>query len=207
MVPVVTLIDPGATHNFISEGLVISLGLHVQETEPYGVRMGTGDSEPSQGVCRGVLLQLDSIDVVEEFLPLRLGSSDVILGMKWLETLGTTHTNWKEQTMEFEVGGQRIKLTGDRSLGRSLISLRAMSKELSKNSGGLLIEMSNIVVEEKNVKEVPTFLAQVLEEFRDVFQEPTGLPPECELQHQIILKEGASPVSVRPYRYPHFSEG
>lgn len=109
--------------------------------------------------------------------------------------------------MEFEVGGQRIKLTGDRSLGRSLISLRAMSKEPSKNSCGLLIEMSNIVVEDKNVKEVPTFLAQVLEEFRDVFQEPTGLPPECELQHQIILKEGASPVSVRPYRSPHFSEG
>lgn len=81
--------------------------------------MGTGDSEQGQGVCQGVLLRLGEIDIVEEFLPLRLGSSDVILGMKWLETLGTTQTNWKEQTMKFEVAGEQVCLKGDRSLGKN----------------------------------------------------------------------------------------
>ena len=31
---------------------------------------------------------------------------------------------------------------------------------------------------------------------------PVELPPSRVLDHKIILKEGASPVSVRPYRYP-----
>ncbi|KAL4574682.1 hypothetical protein LXL04_021518 [Taraxacum kok-saghyz] len=101
--PVVALVDPGATHNFISVELVAALSIPVQDTTPYGVQMGTGDSEEVKGVCKGVQLQLNEIDIMEEFLPLRLGSSDVILGMKWLETLGTTQTNRKEQTMDFEV--------------------------------------------------------------------------------------------------------
>lgn len=49
---------------------------------------------------------------MEEFLPLRLGCSDVILAMKWLETLGTTQTNWKEQSMTFEVVENPICLRG-----------------------------------------------------------------------------------------------
>ncbi|KAL4589299.1 hypothetical protein LXL04_002205 [Taraxacum kok-saghyz] len=87
---VVTMIDPGATHNFISSKLVEELQIPVLETEGYSIRMGTGDKEPGRGICKGVLLQLQELAIVEEFLPLRLGSSDIILGMKWLETLGTT---------------------------------------------------------------------------------------------------------------------
>lgn len=98
--------------------------------------MGTGDKEAGKGICRGILLQLEGIDIVEEFLPLRLGSSDIILGVKWLETLGTTQTNWKNQTMDFEVGGESICLKGDPSLGKSLVSLKAMSRELKREKGG-----------------------------------------------------------------------
>nr|KAJ0213053.1 hypothetical protein LSAT_V11C400166470 [Lactuca sativa] len=90
---VVTFIDPGATHNFISSQIVKELALPITDTEPYGVRMGTGDNEEGRGICRGVMLQLQELDIVEEFLPLRLRSSNVILGIKWLETLGTTQTN------------------------------------------------------------------------------------------------------------------
>lgn len=42
--PVVILIDPGATHNFIASRVVEELGIPVTDTEPYGVKMGTGDS-------------------------------------------------------------------------------------------------------------------------------------------------------------------
>lgn len=60
------------------------------------------------GSCHGGssdVIHLKGLDITEDFLPLRLGRSDVILGMQWLDTLGLMKTNWKEQTMEFEVGG------------------------------------------------------------------------------------------------------
>lgn len=60
---VVSLIDPWATHNFISSQLVTKLGILIEETEPYGVRMGTGDSEKGKGVCKGVLLHLKELDI------------------------------------------------------------------------------------------------------------------------------------------------
>ncbi|MCV5004166.1 retropepsin-like domain-containing protein, partial [Escherichia coli] len=40
---VVVLIDPGATHNFISVDLVNKASLPLTKTATYGVTMGTGD--------------------------------------------------------------------------------------------------------------------------------------------------------------------
>lgn len=46
-------------------------------------------------------------------------------------------------------------------------------------------------------------LELVLARFEEVFQEPRGLPPARNTVHQIALKEGADPINVRPYKYPH----
>jgi hypothetical protein len=45
-------------------------------------------------------------------------------------------------------------------------------------------------------------LAALLDTFAPVFAEPAGLPPLRAHDHRIILKQGAQPVAVRPYRYP-----
>lgn len=46
-------------------------------------------------------------------------------------------------------------------------------------------------------------LGQLLHNSVSVFAEPKGLPPIRDKEHTIKLVEGASPVNVRPYRYPH----
>jgi hypothetical protein len=45
-----------------------------------------------------------------------------------------------------------------------------------------------------------------LDEFQTVFEEPQGLPPPRSHDHQILLKPGTSPISVRPYRYPYYQK-
>ncbi|GAU21767.1 hypothetical protein TSUD_328920 [Trifolium subterraneum] len=46
-------------------------------------------------------------------------------------------------------------------------------------------------------------IAPLLERFSFLFEEPTHLPPPRFTDHQIPLPPTASPVNVRPYRYPH----
>lgn len=42
--------------------------------------LGTG-SLVREGICRGVLLQFPGAEIIEDFLPLELGNTDVILGI------------------------------------------------------------------------------------------------------------------------------
>lgn len=44
-------------------------------------------------------------------------------------------------------------------------------------------------------------LQQLLDEFKDVFEEPQGLPPERRYDHAIPTLSNAVPVNSRPYRY------
>lgn len=74
---VMVLIDTGATHNFISMDLVNKLAIPRVATNGNGVLMGTGLSVQGDGVCKGVVLSLQKVEIVEDFLPLELGSSDV----------------------------------------------------------------------------------------------------------------------------------
>ena len=114
---VVVMVDPGATHNFVSEVTIEKLGLHPIESRSFGVTLGTGETVQGEGVCTGVVLELQGIKIVEDFLILPLGSSDVILGIQWLEKLGTITTNWKTQTLKFQLDGTTVTLKGDRHLG------------------------------------------------------------------------------------------
>jgi len=45
-------------------------------------------------------------------------------------------------------------------------------------------------------------LSSLLLEFADIFEESRSLPPHQSHDHKIVLKEGTSPINVRPYRYP-----
>ncbi|KAL8122160.1 hypothetical protein AgCh_018778 [Apium graveolens] len=78
---VVVMIDPGATHNFVSLDAVEVLGLNLTPTKDFGVSLGTGEAVQGRGECRSVVLQRQGITIVENFLPLSLGNSDVILGI------------------------------------------------------------------------------------------------------------------------------
>lgn len=131
---VVILVDSGATHNFISREVVEKLKLTVEATKD--ITMGMGNI-----IKGGVTLLVQGLEIREEFLPVQLGNSDVIMGVQWLETLGSTYTNWKLQVMKFSVNGVSFTLRGDPSLGRSMVSLKAMGKMLQQEGHCVLVEL------------------------------------------------------------------
>ncbi|XP_021775488.1 uncharacterized protein LOC110739329 [Chenopodium quinoa] len=195
---------------------IISLNSLVGITNPktmklhgVGVKLGNSESVKGDGECRGVTPHLQGLTVVEDFLTLTLGNADVILGIQWLEKLGTIATNWKPQLMKFDLGGARVTLQEDSSLGRTGISLKAMIWTLSKEGTSFLVELCEMEEDgpiSKSGPSVPEFLQLTLNQFREVFECPEGLPPQRDIKHTIVLREGTNPINERPFRYPHIQK-
>lgn len=209
---VVVLIDSGASHNFISEKFLTESGLTRTPTHEFSVQMGNGDEVKNMGVCKGVHLQLDGLDVVADFYPLVLGSTDVILGFKWLASLGDAMMNWGKLSLQVTLGGCKVKLQGDPSLCHSQVSLHSMRRTIQHEGQGLYLELHQLhMTEHKQAEQCSDHntnpaVSDLLSEFESIFHMPDTLPPNRSKQHSIVLKEGTSPISVRPYRYPQIQK-
>ena len=53
---------------------------------------------------------------------------------------------------------------------------------------------------------IPEHIENLLLELGEVFQEPKGILPNRSHDHPIVLKEGTTPISVHPYRYPYYQK-
>ena len=53
---------------------------------------------------------------------------------------------------------------------------------------------------------LPVEVANLLQEFAQVFDTPMGLPPSKGHEHHITLNEGTQPVCQRLYRYPFYQK-
>ena len=166
--------------------------------------MGMGQAIKGEGICEEAVLTIQNSKIVEGFLPLELGSANVILGMQWLESLGGMQVNWKLHTMCFQVGGATVILQGDPSLSTSLVSLKAMWRALRGQGEGILFELGQIrLVEPLSEPDTPETFQGLLTQFQFVFQQPSRLPPCRTRDHTITLQPSTPPINVRPYRYPH----
>ena len=71
---------------------------------------------------------------------------------------------------------------------------------------GFLVQQEDNGGRAECMQQVTHELSGVLEEFKDVFNMPQGLPPAHEHDHSIILKPGAEIPHIRPYRYPFYQK-
>ena len=55
-------------------------------------------------------------------------------------------------------------------------------------------------------KDIPPIIQALLNKFHSLFQTPHNLPPERDTNHHIHLLPHATPVIVRPYRYPYYQK-
>lgn len=126
---------------------------------------------------------------------------DLILGIQWLEKLGTMITNWKIQTTQYKAGEETITLTGDPSLSRVEVSLKSLIRTLKKNGGGFIVEcnhMGGMVEDQCGSVDIPSCLQPILNSYKHVFHLRHGLPPCRGHEHAINLKHGVDSVSVHP---------
>lgn len=60
-IPLMTLIDSGASHNFISPEVVSGLSLKMDTTHQMGVQLGDGHRIKTQGRCSNIQIQLGDL--------------------------------------------------------------------------------------------------------------------------------------------------
>lgn len=128
----------------------------------------------------------------------------MVLGVQWLRKLGTVQCNWDKLTMDFLWKGEQHHLQGIKEQPIKASSFRVMAKEFRAHNSlfAICVEDTSSVFSDGIHPEMKLLLDQ----FPDIYQKPSHLPPEHEINHRINLKEGTDPINVRPYRYAHFQK-
>lgn len=201
--PVMVLIDSGSTHNFLSDKVAQSLRLPVVPTKPFSVHVANGERLRCQGQYEKVPVNLQGIPFSFTFYSLPLAGLDMVLGIQWLEMLGTVVCNWKNLTMDFNWENQARRIEGINK-PMEATSLENIGKEYREGQMAFAIYIQTM--ETSNLDNMAPDLQRLVSEYDEVFQEPCSLPPLREIDHHIPLKEGTQPINVRPYRYAYFQK-
>lgn len=125
------------------------LGLNIKHRPGLSVCVANGERVTSPGVCVATTLDIHGEPFVVDCYALPLDGFNVVLGVRWLQTLGPIVWDFTKLFMSFCRDGRRVSWTG---LGSPGLSLHAIA--------------SNCDV-----------LAALLASFQDIFKEPTSLPP------------------------------
>ena len=193
------LVDKGSTHNFVDALVVFSLQLKVDVSRILEVTVANGTVVRTQVFCSSVPVCVQGVEFCVQFHVLALGGCDAVLGIQWLSTFDVIHWDFQLLTMKFHYKDQQVLLQGLSPFsGTSFMDCNQLLKGSVRK--GLLLQITlaaDVVLEDSVLVEVEL----LLQEFREVFETPIGLPPVRGHENQITLMEGSQPVCQRPYRY------
>ncbi|GJW16254.1 putative reverse transcriptase domain-containing protein [Tanacetum coccineum] len=165
------LFDSGADKSFVSISLASMLNIPPITIDTfYDIEMADGNLVSTNTVIKGATLTLLNQPFEIDLMPIKLGSFDVVIGMDWLSKYHA-RIICDEKVVHIPIDGETLIIRGD----------QITEKKKS---------------DEKRLEDIP-----VVREFPEVFPEDLpGLPPVRQVEFQIDLIPGATPVARAPYR-------
>ncbi|XP_026396053.1 uncharacterized protein LOC113290683 [Papaver somniferum] len=174
--------------SFIDNKLTTSLRCHIEPTAAMMVTVANGDRTGHT--------------FMEDIRIQPLGGCDIVLGADWLKTLGDVLFNFSKLSISFKHKNNKITLQGSSPKPSvSMISGAALKKFLSPTSHGLVGHFYSILT--NTAPPTPEILHPLLQEFTDIFHEPTQQPPKRSLDHNIPLNPNSTPINQRAYKCPY----
>ena len=192
------LVDPGATHSFIS---VPFTEKHQIESQPIDGRMvvsvPNGDIMISERIVPGSRLVIQNKDFLADLIVLGIHVFDIVLGMDWLSKHRAALDCYKKEVRLVRPEEPSVIFRGiRREFAPSLINAMIASKMLQKGCQGYLAFVVDRRQEGTRMEDIP-----IVKEFPDVFPDDiSGLPPDREVEFTIDLIPGTEPISIPPYR-------
>jgi hypothetical protein len=200
---VIVLIDSGSTHNFIHCKLAKDLNCFVYPAPEFQVMIADGGTINFSGKCNKINLTMGEYVMNSPMIAIPMGAADVVLGIQWLQSLGTVAFNFQELFMKFSLEGKEIELRGITGKPGKVISSNGMTKLLKKGHQGIIAQLCSLDVQTSKPS-IPQDLQRIIDKHSKVFEDiPKGLPPTRNHDHEIHLIPGSVPPNIRPYRYPY----
>ena len=104
---VIVLIDFGSTHNFIHYKLAKALNCFIYPALEFQVMIAYGGTINFSGKCNKINLTMGEYVMNSPMISIPMGGADVVLGIQWLQSLGTMAFNFQELFMKIFIGGKR----------------------------------------------------------------------------------------------------
>eukprot|EP00253_Pinus_taeda_P018518 PITA_18518 len=199
---VIVLIDSGSTQNFIHCKVAKELNCFIYPTPECQVMIANGGTINCYGKCHNIKLSMGEYLLTSPMLSIPMGGVDVVLGVQWLQSLGTIAFNFQELFIKFSMAGKEVELRGIAGKPGKLISSNSIAKLLKKEQRGVIAQLCSLDVSTLE-SSTSLDLQKVLDNHCKVFKIPKGLPPIFDHDHAIHLILGSVPPNIRSYRYPY----
>lgn len=135
--------------------------------------------------CHGVALRIGDEFFTVDYYTIPLDCYDMVLGVSFLRTLDPILWDFDDLCTAFWNQGHCVLWKG----------IGSTSTDIPPT--GRLFTISKLE---------SALLDRLLSSFDDVFEQPSGLPPQRACDHRIHLLPKAPSVAVRPYRYPQLQK-
>ena len=145
------LLDSGSTHSFISEDAARCTGLPIEDRPRMTATVANGEWVACPGVIRHAPFSIDATSFATDLFVMPLAGYDLVLGTRWLGTLGPIVWDFATRSISFQQQGCTVCWSGAPS--QATLRLRTV------------------------VAASGTLLDELLAAYGDIFAEPTGLPP------------------------------
>ncbi|GJV55562.1 putative reverse transcriptase domain-containing protein [Tanacetum coccineum] len=199
------LFDSGADRSFVSSTFSALLDVTPSTLNTsYAVELADGRILEINVVLRGCTLGLLGHPFGIDLMSIELRSFDAIIGMDWLAKYHALIV-YDEKVVRIPYGDEVSIIRGDDYDGGSKFKLNIISctktqKYIQKGCQVYLVQVTSNKTEhqskEKRLKDV-----SIVREFPEVFPEDfPGLPPARQVEFQIDLVPGATPIARASYR-------
>ena len=102
------LIDSGSTHNFIHCKVAKELNCFLYPTPKYQVIVANGGTINCSRKSHNIKLTMGGYVLNSPMLSIPMGGADVVLGVQWLQSLGTIAFNFEELFLKFFLEGKEV---------------------------------------------------------------------------------------------------
>uniref|UniRef100_A0A2N9GA58 Retrotransposon gag domain-containing protein n=1 Tax=Fagus sylvatica TaxID=28930 RepID=A0A2N9GA58_FAGSY len=179
----------GSTSPSTMRVIAITLKLPIDGESNFGVRVANGQVIRTLGECKEVKFKMQGLHLKLTFNLLELGGYGIVLGTQWLSTLGMINWDFKNLMMGFMHEGKKVWLQGLKEKPNLIQGSKDFKGKATMK--GLLFQIMPCELASIQ-EEIGAPIRELVEEFPQVFEEPKGLPPKRNHEHQILLKHETS---------------